>query len=144
MTDNHLPLGNVSFLCTIHTKSRRTCKHEAHVPFKKPFCRKIVKRNRFDTGFCPKLPRSGVIRRPLLAGAPWLRISDTICLSANIGPVLLFVKMCFWPYETVFKTPGVQISTEKVGAISDRETSPKTNWNFKPQCPKCVKTKSQN
>ena len=63
------------------------------------------KAHRFDTGFCPKLPRSGVIRRPPLAGAPWLRISDTVCLSAVIGPVLLFVKMCFWPYETVFKSP---------------------------------------
>ena len=142
---NHLLLGNVFWLCTTLTESRRSCKQETHVPFKKPLC-KIAKRNRFDTGFCPKLPRSGVIRRPPLAGpgAPWLRILDTSCLSAVIGPLLLSVKMCFWLHEIVFKTPGVQISTEKVGAISDLETSPKRNYHVKPQCPKCFKTKSQN
>ena len=51
----------------------------------------------FRHGFCPKLPQSSVIHRPPLARAPWLRISDTVCLSAVIGLVLLFVKMCFWP-----------------------------------------------
>ena len=59
----------------------------------------------FRHGFCPKLPQSGVIRRPPSAAAPWLWISDTVCLSAVIGPVLLSVKMCFWAYETVFKEP---------------------------------------
>ena len=84
-----------------------------------------------DPVWCHRLPlqrfNSKRMRTPPLAGAPWPRISDTVCLSAVIGPVLLSVKMCFWPYGIVFKTPGVQISTEKVGAISDLETSPKIN-----------------
>ena len=48
---------------------------------------------------------SNRMRTPTLAGAPRPRISDTVCLSAVIGPVLLFVKMCFWPYGIVFKSP---------------------------------------
>ena len=39
------------------------------------------------------------MRTPPLAWAPWLQISDTVCLSADIGPVLLFVKMCVWLYQ---------------------------------------------
>ena len=125
-----------SLLRTTLTESRRTCKQEAHVPFKKPFCRKIAKRNRFDTGFCPKLPRSGVIRRPPLAGAPWLRISDTVCLSAVIGPVLLSVKMCFWPYEIVFKSPR-RPNFDREGRCNKRPgNEPEKKLKFQASVPK--------
>ena len=39
------------------------------------------------------------MRTPPLPWAPWLQISDTVGLSAVIGPVLLFVKMCVWLYQ---------------------------------------------
>ena len=50
------------------------------------------------------------------------------------------------PLKVAPRAPlGVQnISTEKVGAISDLETSPNKNSNFKPRCPTSVKTKFQN
>ena len=80
-----------------------------------------------DPVWCHRLSlrsfNSNRMRTPTLAGAPRPRISDTVCLSAVIGPVLLSVKMCLWPYESVVRAPGVQISTEKVGAIGDLETS---------------------
>ena len=54
---------------------------------------------------CDLLTVSECGRPPSLAGAPWLRIWDSVCLPTVIGPVLLFVKMCFLSYETVFKSP---------------------------------------
>ena len=119
--------------------------------------RKIAKRNRFDTSFCPKLLdpvwchrlslrsfSSNRMRTPTLAGAPRPRISDTVCLSAVIGPVLLSVKRFLWPYGSVCKSFGRPNFDRESRCNKWPGNEPETNSNFKPQYSKNVKTKSEN